>query len=93
MATVVSYTTTLTLNGGSTVVFADDPANKGRYGTQARAQVLHHEAVHGTPTGENAVETIVPYDAILKAEFARGSAEVTKPEDTFCVSEDNGVNP
>lgn len=93
MATVVSYTTTITLTNGSTVVFADDPANGKRYGTQARAQVLRHEAVHGTPTGENAVETVVPYAAILKAEFAKGTAEVTKPEDAFCTAEDDGVNP
>lgn len=80
-----SYSTKLTLLDGSTVTFADVVAEGKRYGTQARTQVLRHEAVHGTPSGDGAVETVVPYDAILKAEFTLTSASATKPEDEFCV--------
>lgn len=81
-----SYSTTLTLTDGSTTVtFEDVVADGNRAGTAARTQVLRHEAVHGTPTGDSAVETVVPYAAILKAEFTLTSEEVTKPEDAFCV--------
>ena len=83
-----SYSTTLTLiDGSTTVTFADDVANGNRAGTAARTQVLRHEAVHGTPTGEGAVETVVPYDAIMKAEFTLTSVTATEPEDAFCVAE------
>lgn len=83
-----SYTTKLTLiDGSTTVTFADDVATGNRAGTAARTQVLRHEAVHGTPTGQDAVETVVPYDAIMKAEFTLATAQATEPEDAFCVAE------
>ena len=81
-----SYSTKLTLmDGSTTVTFADDVANGNRAGTAARTQVLRHEAVHGTPSGNDAVETVIPYHAIMKAEFTLTSASVTAPTDAFCV--------
>ena len=86
-------TTTVYYHGGTDpVVFADavDNGQTYRYGSNARAQLLHGDTVEsvGTLNGGDPMKFVIPYHAVIYATVEVADSEsMEKPEDDFCVTE------
>ena len=79
-------------NGTDPVVFADAISSgvTTRYGSTARQQLLHGDAIDtiGTIGAGDPTRYVIPYHAVVLAEITvADSASQTEPEDEFCIKE------